>query len=47
MNTVTYLALANSAVWMGLAAYVVFLIVSGSALAKRRKQLEILEGDHE
>lgn len=42
MSAITYLFIANSVVWLGLAGYVVFLASRSTALERRIKQLELL-----
>ena len=45
MSATTYLFLANAAVWVGVAGYLVFLASKASNLEKRVQQIELL-GDN-
>lgn len=42
MSATTYLFIANAAVWLGVAGYLVFLASKASGLEKRVQQLELL-----
>ncbi|WP_291327326.1 CcmD family protein [Desulfovibrio sp. UCD-KL4C] len=41
----TYLLIANIAVWIGIAGYLVFIAAKGAAMERRIAQLEILDND--
>jgi len=45
MSATTYLFIANAAVWIGVAGYLIFLAGKSAGLEKRVQQLELL-GDH-
>ena len=47
MDTVTWLVVANAAVWLGLGAYLIFLTLEQRALAARLKQWETLRPEHQ
>ncbi|MBI9078671.1 MAG: CcmD family protein [Pseudodesulfovibrio sp.] len=47
MSTATYLFIANGAVWLGVAGYLVFLAAKSSGLEKRVQQLELLGEDND
>lgn len=47
MSATTYLILANGAVWLGIAGYLVFLASKASGLKKRQMQVELLGGDND
>ncbi|NLW80654.1 MAG: CcmD family protein [Desulfovibrionales bacterium] len=40
-----YLLIANVCIWLGVGGYVLFLARQHSALERRVRQLEILDGD--
>jgi len=42
MSATTYLFIANAAVWLGVAGYLVFLATKSSGLERRVQQLELL-----
>lgn len=43
MSATTYLILANSAVWLGIAGYLAFMATRAANLKKRARQIELLE----
>ena len=45
MDTLTWVAAANAAVWIGLGGYLAFLGVTQRRLAARLAQLELLNHD--
>lgn len=45
MSATTYIFIANVAVWLGVAGYLVFLASKASGLEKRVRQIELL-GDN-
>ena len=47
MSATTYLFMANAAVWLGVAGYLVFLASKASGLEKRVQQLELLGDDND
>lgn len=47
MSSTTYLIIANSAVWLGIAGYLAFLATRAANLKKRAQQIELLEGDND
>jgi CcmD family protein len=46
MSATTYLFIANGAVWLGVAGYLVFLATRSAELERRVCQLELLGGDN-
>ncbi|QJB57292.1 CcmD family protein [Pseudodesulfovibrio sp. zrk46] len=44
MSATTYLIIANSLVWIGIAGYLGFLASRASELKKREQQIELLGG---
>jgi len=42
MSATTYLFIANAAVWVGVAGYLIFLAGKSAGLEKRVQQLELL-----
>lgn len=47
MSATTYLFIANSIIWIGIAGYVVFLGGKTCALSRRIAQLELLGDDND
>lgn len=47
MSATTYLVLANSAVWLGIAGYLAFLATRTANLRKREEQIKLLGGDND
>ncbi|NDV18036.1 CcmD family protein [Pseudodesulfovibrio sp. JC047] len=47
MSATTYIFIANVAVWLGVAGYLVFLASKSVGLEKRVQQLELLGDDHD
>ncbi|WP_319468228.1 CcmD family protein [uncultured Pseudodesulfovibrio sp.] len=47
MSATTYLFMANAAVWLGVAGYLIFLAGKSSTLEKRVRQLELLGEDND
>lgn len=47
MSATTYLFIANCAVWLGVAGYLVFLASKSSGLEKRVQQLEVLGAEND
>lgn len=45
MNTLTWVIVANAAVWLGIGFYMAFLAVCQRRLANRLAQMEILAHD--
>ena len=45
METLTWIVIANAAVWIGLGAYLAFLAAQQRALAARLSQWEMLNHD--
>jgi CcmD family protein len=43
MSATTYLVMANSAVWLGIAGYLAFLASRAANLKKRALQIQLLE----
>ena len=46
MSATTYLFIANAAVWLGVAGYLVFMASKSAGLERRVQQLELL-GDND
>ncbi|WP_319542670.1 CcmD family protein [uncultured Pseudodesulfovibrio sp.] len=47
MSATTYIFIANAAVWLGVAGYLVFLASKSAGLEKRVRQLELLGDDND
>lgn len=47
MSATTYLFMANAAVWVGVAGYLVFLAGKSANLEKRVRQIELLGDTHD
>jgi len=47
MSSTTYLILANSSVWLGIAGYIVFLATRSANLKKRAQQIQLLEDSND
>jgi len=47
MSATTYLFIANCAVWLGVAGYLVFMASKAAGLEKRVQQLELLGDDND
>ncbi|MCJ2162947.1 MULTISPECIES: CcmD family protein [unclassified Pseudodesulfovibrio] len=47
MSATSYIFIANVAVWLGVAGYLVFLASKSTGLEKRVRQLELLGEDHD
>ena len=47
MSATTYLILANSAVWLGIAGYLAFMATRSANLRKREQQIQLLEDSND
>ncbi|CCH50430.1 CcmD family protein [Pseudodesulfovibrio piezophilus] len=47
MSAITYLFIANCAVWLGVAGYLIFLASKSCGLEKRMQQLELLGDEND
>ncbi|WP_419787385.1 CcmD family protein [Pseudodesulfovibrio sp.] len=47
MSASTYIIMANAAVWLGLAGYLVFLAKGEARLRRREQQINLLGDDHD
>ena len=45
MDTLTWVIMANAAVWIGIGSYMAFLAARQRSLAARRAQMEMLNHD--